>query len=66
MADDVCRALEETGRLGGDKQELSSKLAQELTAGHHSRQAYHQTHSPTHSQPPSEEAIKYGELIVVG
>ena len=47
-------------------QELSSKLAQELTAGHHSKQAYHHTQSPAHSQPHSEEAIKYGELIVVG
>lgn len=75
MPDTKDRALAETGRLTGDVRELAGRLAHELTtAGHHSRQTPHYTQSPTHSNAnsnaygpaPSEEAIKYGELVVVG
>lgn len=55
------RALEGSQQSHLDVKELSSKLAEQMSTVHPSKQAYE------HSEPQHcEEAIKYGELIVVG
>ncbi|XP_025105862.1 protein pellino-like [Pomacea canaliculata] len=69
MPDTKERGLEETGKAVCDVRQPSATLAQELTAQHHSKEAFEHTHSsPSHKPhlPEGEEAIKYGELVVVG
>jgi hypothetical protein len=72
-----CRGLAETARMTSDVRDLADKLAAELNASaHHSRHTPNHTPSPhhtpshtnsnAHALSPSEEVIKYGELIVVG